>query len=271
MTEAIHHTTPPMAPGERSGDGGAAVPIRRITPGQQWQWLAAGWEDFVRAPGVSLAYGALLVIASFILIAGLALYDLGYLILPMAAGFMLVGPVIAVGLYDTSRRLERGEPVSLGTALAAFHSHSTQIAAIGVVLMIGLLFWIRCALLLFALFFAGTPAPLDAIYTELFFSLPGVTLIATGTVIGAGFAIVAFAASAVSIPMLLDRDVDVITAVITSLRSVRDNLVPMVLWGLLVTLLTMAGIATAFLGLAVTLPVIAYASWHAYRDLVGPI
>src|SRR4051812_24613331 len=252
------------------GSATAAPRIRTISADRPWVWLAAGWQDLCRAPGVSLTYGALLVVASFVLVAGLAALDLYFLILPFAAGFMLVGPLVAVGLYEVSRRFEAGETPGLGTALGAYARNATQIGAIGLFLMLLLLFWIRVALLLFALFFSSHLPPLDQLLDATFFSLQAVPFLFTGTVIGAVFAGVAFAVSALSIPMLLDRpDTNIFDAVTASVGAVIHNWRAMVVWAALIVLFTAAGMVSLFLGLAVALPLIAHASWHAYKDILG--
>src|SRR6185312_118563 len=129
------------------------LPVRRVSVDEPWAWLMAGWRDLSRAPMVSLTYGAAFVVASFLLTLGLWVFGLVYLVLPLGAGFMLVGPVAAVGLYEVSRRLEGGQSVTLGDALAAWKTHRGPIATMGLVLMLFLLAWIYLAFLIFALFF----------------------------------------------------------------------------------------------------------------------
>lgn len=243
--------------------------LGRVGLDRPWAWLAAGWRDFARAPGISLAYGAALSAAGLLMAWALAVAGMFYLILPLVCGFMLVGPLVAVGLYEVSRRLETGSPVSLGAALRAYGRNATQIAAIGLVLMLFLMFWVRVALLLFALFFSQQPPADLHMFVELvFFSASGLPFLVTGTLVGACFAAAAFAIGAVSLPMLLDRDTNVVEAVAVSVAAVLRNWQVMAGWAGLIVLFTAAGLATGFLGLAVALPLIAHASWHAYRDLV---
>lgn len=249
--------------------GREALAIRLVTEEHPWRWLSAGWQDLRQAPAVSLAYGALISVVSFILTAGLYLADLLYLLLPLAAGFMFLGPLIAVGLYEVSRRLESGEPVTFRDAVTAWRRNFPQIAGMGLVLMLFMLVWIRLAMLIFALFFSGTPASWEALINILFFSLDGIPFLAVGTAVGGVLAVLAFAISAISLPLLLDRDIGVIGAIGLSFEATHRNWRVMIGWAGLIALFTAGGLATAYVGLIVTLPLIGHASWHAYRDLVG--
>lgn len=244
-------------------------PIRAVDTDRPWVWLSAAWRDMMAAPLVSFGYGALAVISSFVLVAGLAMENLEYLILPMAAGFMLLGPLFAVGLYETSRLLELGERPTLGKVAAAYQRNGMQIGGIGLVLMMALLAWIRVAFLIFALFFSAEPPAFDQLVDRIFFSAQTIPFLLTGTMFGAVIAAGVFSIAVVSIPMLLDRDTDVFTAMATSVAVVRENVRPMLVWAFLVALFTAAGMVTGFLGMALALPLIGHASWHCYRDLVG--
>jgi len=242
--------------------------IRTVEIDRPWRWLAAGWRDFASAPLVSLAYGFLFSAAGYVVIYGLYALDMFYLILPMAAGFTLVGPVAAVGLYDVSRRLEAGEPVTLGAALRSFLAHSGSVSAMGLVLMLFLLAWIRVALLIFALFFGSQPVRATNFIEAVFFAPESLPFVITGTLVGAILAVGVFTISAISLPMLLDRNVGVPVAIAASFGAVNRNPKAMALWAALIAGFTAFGVATLFVGLSVCLPLIGYASWHAYRDLV---
>ena len=242
--------------------------INRIPLDRPWTWLARGWIDLQHAMPLALAYGSLLVIASFAITAALLYAGMIYLLLPVAAGFFLVAPVIATGLYEISRRHELGETVSLAEVLSACRRNGTQIALLGLILMLIHLFWMRIAMLLFALFFQSGNPGWDGMIDAVFFSRVSLPFLVIGTVMGFALAAVSFALSAVAIPMLLDRDVNVFTAVATSWTAVTTNWKPMALWAVLIVFFTGIGLVTFYLGLAVTVPLIAFASWHAYRDLV---
>lgn len=242
--------------------------IRTVELDRPWTWLAAGWHDLTRAPRVSLCYGLMFAVAGYVVIYGLYATDMLYLILPMAAGFTLVGPVAAVGLYDVSRRLEANQPVTLGTTIRSFLSRPGTISAMGLVLSLFLLAWIRIAMLIFALFFSETLIPGDRFIETVFFAPQSLPFVVVGTLVGAVLAIAVFTISAISLPMLLDRNVGVPLAVATSFRAVNKNPQAMALWAALIAGLTAFGIATLFVGLVVCLPLVGHASWHAYRDLV---
>lgn len=257
------------APGEalnRHGDDTAV--IRKVTVDQSAAWLAAGWADILRAPGVSFAHGAAVVAAGYVLALGLMWLGLGSLILPLGAGFVLLGPLVAVGLYEVSRRLERGEPVTLADALAAWRRNPSQIAFFGVGLMIAFFAWFELSLLLFALFFQGTPLSFDTFVLDVLTAPAAIPFLVIGTAMGGAIAAAVFALSVVALPMLLDREVSAGTAALTSLEAVRANWQVMVGWAAMIAVITGVGLATFFLGLVVAFPLVAHASWHAYRAMV---
>jgi uncharacterized membrane protein len=242
--------------------------VNKIPLDRPWVWLSRGWIDLQHAAGVALLYGGLLVVASFTVTAALLYAGMIYLLLPVAAGFFLVAPVVATGLYEVSRRHELGLEVTLSDVLGACRRNATQIALLGLILMLIHLFWVRIATLLFALFFQASNPGWDGMIDAVLFSPVSLPFLVTGTVMGFILAAVSFALSAVSIPMLLDREVNVFTAIATSWTAVTTNWKPMALWAALIVFFTGIGLATFYLALAVTVPLIAFASWHAYRDLV---
>ncbi len=245
-------------------------PVKRLEIDRPWAWLAAGWADIKRAPGVSLTYGAVFTAISFAITAGVFLAGLEYLLFPLAAGFMLVGPMLAVGLYETSRRLESGQPVSLFSALFVATRSPMRLAFLGVTLMALLLIWMRAAQLLLALFLGPSQfPPLAEAVPTLLLTPEGVALLVVGTGAGAVLAALVFAISVISVPLLMDRDVDFATAVFTSVQAVIRNPKPMLIWAWLVALLTCIGLATLYIGLIVTFPLVGHATWHAYRETVG--
>jgi uncharacterized membrane protein len=242
--------------------------VNKIPLDRPWVWLSRGWIDLQHAAGVALLYGGLLVVASFTVTAALLYAGMIYLLLPVAAGFFLVAPVVATGLYEVSRRHELGREVTLADVLGACRRNATQIALLGLILMLIHLFWVRIATLLFALFFQASNPGWGGMIDAVLFSPVSLPFLVTGTVMGFILAAVSFALSAVSIPMLLDREVNVFTAIATSWTAVTTNWKPMALWAVLIVFFTGIGLATFYLALAVTVPLIAFASWHAYRDLV---
>ncbi|MBM3580764.1 MAG: DUF2189 domain-containing protein [Alphaproteobacteria bacterium] len=220
--------------------------IRLVSVDASGRWLAAGWMDVRRAPGVSLGYGAAFAIVSLALAIGLLALDLGSLILPLAGWFVLMAPLLAIVFYDISRRLESGERPSAGAVARASSAGFAQVSAMGAVLMLVFLVWTLLALVLFVLFYGQSPPPLDRFVEEILFSVRGGVFLA------------------------LDRPVDVVTAILVSARAVRVNWRVMFGWAALIVLLTGAGFVTLFLGLAVVMPLLGHASWHAYRDVIEP-
>jgi len=233
-----------------------------------WAWLAAGWKDLWEAPGVSLGYGLVFAVVGVVLAGLLYLSGAFHMVLPLAAGFMLIAPIMAVGLYEVSRRLALGETVTMATPPQAWKRNFGQFAILGLVLMLFLLAWVRIATLIFALFFDNTPLELGSFIATVFFSWQSVPFLLVGCGVGAILAALVFSIAAISAPMLVDRDVGAITAIACSFTAVRKNWRPMALWAGLIALFTAAGLVTLFIGLALTLPLIGHASWHAYRDLV---
>ena len=243
--------------------------VRRVDLDRPWTWLGAGWADLRRAPKVSLAYGGILVALSLAIALALWLGGVFYLLLPMTAGFAFLAPLLAVGLYETSRRLAAGEEVTLARALLAFRRNGGQLALLGLVLALLHLVWIRIATLLYALFFHGQAPGLPQLLDTMLFSPAGLPFLIVGSAIGFVLAALAFAIAAVSIPMLVDRPVNVFAAIATSFVAVQQNLRPMALWAALIAVFTALALIPFFLGLAVVLPLIGHATWHAYRDLVA--
>ena len=247
----------------------ASPRVRVVGMDRPWLWLARGWEDMRRAARVSFAWALVFVIAGAALIGGLAALGVYQAILPVAAGFPLVAPSLVVGLYEISRRLERGEPIDFKTPLAAWRRNAGGLGLLGFVLGFFLLAWLRLAMLLFALFFGTAQFTAADFLSQVVFSGTNIAFLLVGTAIGAVLAAIVFAISAVSAPMLLDREVSVFTAIATSCAAVRANPRPMLLWALLVFLFIGAGLLLALVGLVLTLPLIAHATWHAYRDMVA--
>jgi uncharacterized membrane protein len=242
--------------------------IQRVVLDRPWVWLAAGWRDLVAAPGVSLAYGLVPVIAGWLAVLLMLRLDLPYLVLPLSAGFFFVGPFIAVGLYDVSRQREAGHAV-YGQTISAWRRNPDQIALMGVLLLFFHLAWMRLAQLLFALFGGHTVPSWDRFLDLVWYSSRSLPFLAFGVACGAVLAAVAFAISAFSIPYLLDRrSSNMFEAIATSVAAVRINLRPMALWAGLIVVLVVLGMVPGMIGLVVTLPLVAYATWHAYRDVV---
>jgi len=245
--------------------------IREVTFDAPWDWLAAGWTDLWAHPAISLSYGLGIVAASLGL--SVVLFHIGWqaLIPALGGGFLIVGPLLAVGLYEISRRQEMGEPTTLAQALTSGFSAPGQLLFMGAVLVLIYFAWVRVALLLFALFWgASALPPVSDFLPQLLLTPHGLGLLVVGTATGAILAAFVYAISAVSIPMMLTERVDAVTAIGHSVSAVAKNPKAMGLWAVVIAALIAAGIATLSIGLIVAFPLVGHATWHAYRSVIGP-
>ena len=231
-------------------------------------WLRAGWADLTTDPIPSLAYG-LAVFAGSLLIVG-AMFALGWgnVLFPALAGFLVVGPLIAVGLYQKSRALEMGEPVALRHMLRVKPQSGGQILFVGVLLCLLMLLWMRAAVIIYALFLGYRAFPgLDHVAAMLFTTGTGIAMLVVGTLVGGLFAAFSFAISALSIPMLLNERSDAFTAMGTSMAMVWNNRPVMIAWGAIVLAMFLLSLVTGLLGLIVVFPLVGHGTWHAYRAI----
>lgn len=266
-----------MSEVQTAAPGPSRESIATVPAGAPWTWLAAGWDDMVKARFSSVIWGALFALVGLAILLILHHYRLYNLALPLVAGFMLLAPVLAVGLYHVSRELEQGRSAGVGTALGAWKRNTGQVAFLGFVLGLAFLFWIRLATLIFAIFFGQTPpaafgsGPPDLVgfVRSVVLTTENLGFLIVGCLVGGAMATLVYAVSAVSAPMLVDRNVSTAHAIVTSVQAVLKNPKPMILWAILIVLFTGAGMLAGFVGLAITLPLIAHGTWHAYRDLVS--
>lgn len=258
MTETLPNFTP------------VARHIKAVPIDQPWVWLAAGLHDMRRGGATSLSYGVVIFALSLVLTLVLFEVDMPFLLLPMLAGFALVAPAMAAGLYEISRRLETGLPIGLSVGMQGIARNPTQFGLMGVLLLIIHLAWIRIATLLFALFYGTREVTLPSLLDFLLTPQLSLTFLIVGTGFGAVLAVIAFTVSCIAIPMLMDRDVNIVTAVSTSVKAVRLNWPAMALWAGLIAFATAASIATFYIGFILLMPLVGHATWHAYRDLVQP-
>lgn len=241
---------------------------RHLPVATVFAWMRRGWADFVRAPAASIAYGIGVFLVSAAVIWTMFTIGADYILFPAVAGFMVVAPFLATGLYEKSRMIAAGEPPSLDAMLLVRARSGAQILFIGVILMLLMLLWMRAAVIVYALFFGIRPFPgLDHIAGMLFTTGTGWAMLATGTLIGGLFAAFAFAIGAVSVPMLLDRRTDAFTAMGLSISTVWNNLPVMIAWGAVVLAGILVCTVTAGLGLIVIFPVLGHATWHVYKSL----
>jgi uncharacterized membrane protein len=248
----------------------ANVRIARVPFDAPWGWLAAGWRDMWSVPGISLTYGAVFAVVAAGLVLGLLAGGLEALILALAGGFLLIGPIAAVGLYETSRRLQRGEPVSIADAARSVSAAPGQLGFFGAILAFCYFVWVQLASLLFMLFFGSKPwPPASDFVPTLLFSPHGLGLLVTGTIVGGLLAALVFAISVISVPVLMSRRIDAVTAMSASLAAAVRNPKPLALWAGLIAGFMALGIATIFVGLVIAFPLVGHATWHCYRDIVA--
>ncbi|HEY2871391.1 MAG TPA: DUF2189 domain-containing protein [Reyranella sp.] len=246
-----------------------ANPLKRnLAPAVAWQWLAAGWRDLLVRPATSLAYGIVVFAVSEAIVTGLFSFGWDYILFPALAGFMVVGPLLAMGLYEKSRRIARGTPFSLTSMVFVRTASPGQLFFTGVLLLLLMLLWMRAAVIVYALFFGLLPFPgLDHIANTLFTTTTGWALLVVGSVVGALFASFSFAISVFSVPRMLEEEVDALTAMGTSMALVWNNLPVMLMWGAIVLVLFLLSLATGLLGLIVVFPLLGHGTWHAWRAI----
>jgi len=234
------------------------APCRTLETSAPIGWLKAGWRDLRRAPRQSLSYGLMMVVLSYLISAAAWVWGNLGLYLGLVSGFVFVGPWLAMTLYAISLRLERGESPSLARSLSDAAQSIGGALVFAVILVVVLLVWARAANTLYIFF----PAMADPGWRDLAWFL------GIGSAVGALFCLVIFAASAFSLPMLMDRRVDAVTAVITSIHAVLRNKQAMAVWASIIVASVILGILTAWLAFAVVLPVIGHATWHGYRATI---
>lgn len=247
------------------------VRIRSIDALSLGEALALGWRDFLAAPTQLLFLGVIYPLVG--LVAARIAYggDLLPLFYPLVAGLAFVGPLAAVGIYELSRRRERGQPVSWVNALDVFRSRAIwSIAALGLLMLTLYVLWLGAAQIVYDHTLGRLEPESVGAFVNLLFTTPeGWQMIVLGNAVGLIFALATLALSVVSFPMMLDREVDWIIAMQTSVRAVMANPGPMMLWGVIVVALLAIGCLPAFVGLAVVMPVLGHATWHLYRRVVG--
>ena len=235
------------------------APCRKLSPLAPFVWLKRGIGDLMKAPQQSLAYG--LAVALLIGIVSLLAWSQGsqWIMFSMIGGFVFLAPLTCIGLYAISAQLERGqEPLMVRSLRAALKRHFGNEMIFALALLVIFLVWARAAVMV-SVFFPtdGDPTLRD-----------WVMYLGFGSMIGAVFATVTFSASAFSLPMIMHRDVDSITAIVTSINAVLRNKGAMIVWLSLIVLLLLVGVVTAFVGLIVIIPVIGYAAWHGYLETI---
>ena len=234
------------------------APCRDLRPDAPLRWLRLGWEDLKSAPGPSLGFGLLTVLISYLITTATWVWGNLGLYLGLVSGFVFVGPWLAMTWYAISRRLELGMPVGLMVSLSDAGRALRGAMFFAVILIVVLLVWARAANTMYIFF----PEIHDPSWRDL------TVFLAAGSAVGAVFSAVVFAASAFSLPMLLDRQADAVTAVITSINAVLRNKITLLFWGAIIVFCVIVAALTAWLGFLVLMPLLGHATWHAYRETV---
>ena len=254
-----------------SSEGEVPLPlptVRKVDASHPFQWLARAVVDIRGVPVASLFYGTCFAVMGLLLT---TVFQQAYqYTAALISGFLLIGPSLAMGLYEISRRHEQGKVCALGPTLLVWRRNLGNVGIFSVVLGIIFLVWARASLVAFALFYTHEMPSLKGFLTQVV-SLDNIEFLMVYFGVGLIFASIAFAISVVSIPLMLDRDQDAITAMITSVAALLKNPGTMLVWASIIVVMTIIGYATLYLGLVVLIPLIGHATWHAYRDIVEPL
>jgi uncharacterized membrane protein len=234
------------------------APCRQLNTWVAFRWLKAGWQDFLRVRKISMVYGLVMMLIS-VLITWVAWQAHSVVLaIAMTAGFFFLGPIIAIGLYSLSRQLSNQVEPQFLRCLKEGKKNLSNELVLSFMFLIVFLIWARAASMLHIFFPSYSAMQLE----------DWMTFLGVGTAVGAVFAAIIFCVGAFSIPMLMDRKVDTVTAVVTSINAVLKNKRAMLVWAMSIILLTVLGMATFYLGFVVLLPVVGHATWHAYRDTI---
>lgn len=244
------------------------IVVNKISFAQPWEWIEKGWRDMLAARRYSLTYGAVIVLISGLITLGLKSEGMFFIVPFLVAGFYLLAPIIGLGLYQMSAHVERNEPIQFCSALEAWRRNQAQLGVITAGLLIIMQLWMMSNFVLFALLFTGMQPPLENFFSTVFLSGEHNAFAFASMTVGFLLAWLAYAISAISVPMLMDRKVDGFTAIRTSVKAVTQNWAPMTLWALLIVFFIGLGLTTFYVGLAIAMPLVGHATWHAYRDLV---
>lgn len=256
------------SPKVEDGSGLPFPQIRDIGFVAPFHWLSRGLDDLKAAPAPSLFYGACFALMGALLT--LVFRNAFEYVAALVSGFLLIGPFIAFGFYELSRRREAGQPLALKLTLPIWRRNAGAIGIYSVIIIIVFLVWARASLVIFALFYtAEMPTLSDFIQQVL--SLDNIEFIAAYGLAGLLFAFIVFAVSVVSLPLMLDRRQDAVTAMIASTIALFRNFPQLLLWAALIVVLTAVGFASLYLGLVVLIPIIGHGTWHAFRELIEPL
>ena len=241
--------------------------VGRLTLADIFVSLSAGWHDFRQAPQFGLFFSAVYVVIGF----GLVMVGAGHVswVLTISLAFPLAAPFAAVGLYEVSRRLENGTPLIWSQILGVVWNERTrQVPWIGAIIVIYVLFWTFLAHMIFALFMGLSVMKNVTTSFDIFLTPQGMTMVAVELVVGAILAFLLFGLTVVSLPLLLEKEIDFVTAMLVSLRAVFENLITMLVWAVIIAVLSVVALVPVFLGLFIVLPILGHATWHLYRRVL---
>lgn len=233
--------------------------------------LREGFGDFTKAPLIGLFFGGFYAAGGLIILAALNYFHQTWMIFPVAIGFPLVGPFVAAGLYETSRRLSAGEPIVWSAIIGVvFRQRERELGWMAFVVLFIFWIWMYQVRLLTALFLGSkSMASVEAFTGVVTTTSDGLAYLLTGTIVGGVLALVLFSTTVISMPLLMEREYDFVTALITSIRAVITNLIPMLMFGAIVTVLAFIALVPFFLGLLIVLPVLGHATWHLYKKVIS--
>jgi uncharacterized membrane protein len=241
--------------------------LRKVHAGAAFVWLGRGAQDMQACPVASLFYGFCFA-AMGLLIS--SVFERAYQYTSaLTSGFLLLGPFLAMGLYELSRRRERGDGCRFVSSLTIWRRNAPNIGVFALVLTVVFLVWARASLVMFALFYTNEIPNLSGFLNQLM-RLENIEFVAVYIGVGFVFAALVFAVSVVAIPMMLDRKADAVTSMFTSVAAVAHNPAALLVWAIMIVLLTLVGFLTFHIGLIFLMPMIGHGTWHAYRALIEP-
>lgn len=264
MSEAAAQSVEQAEPGEPT-----RLRINPLGRDDLVECLLQGWRDFMAAPIFGLFFGGIYALGGLLLVALFFKLQLPYVGYPLTMGFALIVPFVAMGTYEVSRRLERGEPLVWEGVLGSVWKRSGKdLGWMALVTVFALIIWVDFAIFLFLMFYGLHIPTIYELVVAVLSTGKGVLFAVAGNLLGAVIAMFVFSITVVSFPLLVDRDVDFVTAMLTSIRCVLGNPAQMIAWALLIALFLGVSILSGFVGLFITLPVLGHASWHLYRKLI---
>ncbi len=269
MAIVVGAGTPPA--NEQAADIGRTPPfeIRKIEIADVIECVAKGVQDFGRAPRYGMFFGAIYAIGGLVIVWAAFALDYPYLAYPFVMGFALFAPFGAAGTYEISRRLESGEPLSWSAILGSIWSRSgKELGWLGLVSLFTFVIWLDLAVFIFLMFYGPDIPSMPQLFAKIFTTAHGVAFLLVGNGLGAIIALFVFSITAVAPPLVVDREVDFVTAMTTSVRAVLANPRPMLVWAIVIGADLAISFATLFVALLVIFPVLGHTTWHLYRRLI---